>query len=328
MGSDKERGVALLVVLCLILILVIGATSFILISSSEIKLVRRQNDSTKAFYLAEAGLERARYDLEQDSDWQDGGINGITCGPGSASFYTLYGSTSLGNGTYSVKLKNIAENGGYKDDEIWIKSIGTYGNGVRTVLAKVESSQGLGGLTVDYAIETEGEINIQGNVTINPAGNTNPEATLDFEAAFGASKAEMEEIAEDNFPDTYYESAFSNDVADDGAGGPTLTWISAPGVESQITQNGWSGAGVFIVDGNLKITGGVFNGIIWVVGTLTISGNPVITGGLFVEGGVTVDTEISGTAIINRGTQAEVDIALSPLTSLSPIIKSWQEVAN
>ena len=80
MHFEREKGIALVIVMCLVLLLVIAAASFMLTSLSEIKMVRMQNDSTRAFYIAEAGLERAHYDLEQDDNWAwaDGDINGFS----------------------------------------------------------------------------------------------------------------------------------------------------------------------------------------------------------------------------------------------------------
>jgi cytoskeletal protein CcmA (bactofilin family) len=96
-----------------------------------------------------------------------------------------------------------------------------------------------------------------------------------------------------------------------------ITWISN-GFE--ITQDGWVGGGIMIVNGDLKITGGTFDGVIWVIGKLSISGNPVINGSIFVEGEATVDTTITGTAKISFDPSA-IDGAFSNLST----VLSWQE---
>jgi len=142
---------------------------------------------------------------------------------------------------------------------------------------------------------------------------------LSFEDVFGVTKAEMEAIAQSQFPSTYYTSAFSDDVA------TGLTWVNSPSEESQIASNTWSGDGVLIVEGDLQITGGDFSGIIWVDGALRVSGNPVIDGGMFVESGITVDTTITGSATISYDGDA-VSGAFSYLTSLSTAVDSWREI--
>ena len=69
MNLGRKRGIVLVIVLGLVLLFVITAASFMLISNSEIKMVRRQNDSTKAFYLAEAGLQDAICRLNTSPDY-------------------------------------------------------------------------------------------------------------------------------------------------------------------------------------------------------------------------------------------------------------------
>jgi len=129
----ERKGIALFIILCFMLLFVIIATSFMFISSSEIKMVRKQNNSTKAFYIAEGGLERARYDLWKDINWQDGEINGtnyIKTDLDSDGFYLLnYNTltrTSLG-GEFIIRLKDI-EGSSYI---IWVKSKGSYDDAVR-----------------------------------------------------------------------------------------------------------------------------------------------------------------------------------------------------
>ena len=81
-----------------------------------------------------------------------------------------------------------------------------------------------------------------------------------------------------------------------------------------------------VVTGDLKIAGGKFNGIIWVVGNLDIGGNTVINGSIFVEGSATIG--ITGTAEVSFDHSAIGD-AFSDLGTLpelpEPVVLSWQE---
>lgn len=111
MNSKRKKGMILVIVMSFMLIVVIAATAFMLMSSSEIQMARKQNDSTRAFYLAEAGLQRAKFDLNQDSDWTDGSINGVSYDKtdvDSDGFYLLQYSTAaktaLG-GSFTIRLK-------------------------------------------------------------------------------------------------------------------------------------------------------------------------------------------------------------------------------
>ena len=60
MKKEKAiKGIALLVSLIFAVVLGIGAVAVTRLHSTEISLVRRQNNSTRAFYLAEAGIQKA-----------------------------------------------------------------------------------------------------------------------------------------------------------------------------------------------------------------------------------------------------------------------------
>ena len=209
----KRKGLAFVLVLAFVLILTLAATAFIALSGTEIRMVRRQNDSTCAFYIAEGGLERAIYDLRQDfitdttdPSWADGDINDIdvtqggtvtvpqnrddtkTIGDTDQPFYSLpYSSTSLGGGSYSVSLLNVSG----KTDEIWVKSTGTYGDSTRTVVVFVKiynispwntaifAGTGTGGVLINGNVDIRGSVHILGmaltptDYAINMSGSAN-----------------------------------------------------------------------------------------------------------------------------------------------------------
>ena len=236
MNPKGKEGIAFVIVLGLILILVIAAASFILISSSELKMVSRQDDSTKAFYIAEAGLAHARHDLGQDSTWTDNVINGVACfltNVDSDGFYLLnYSSatrTALG-GEFTVRLKNISG----VSDEIRIKSIGTYKDATRTIRAEISATGGLGSVSVDYAIEMEGELSItSAAVTITPdpdEGGVNEGATLSFEDVFGATKEELEAYQKLGKQELMIEALYYKNGAKYLSGSATDVWGSMPGI--------------------------------------------------------------------------------------------------
>ncbi|MCK4437109.1 hypothetical protein KAU86_04105 [bacterium] len=176
MRKVNKKGVVFISVMCIILVLGIGITAFMTFSKNEIYTTRRRIESTKAFYLAQAGLNRALYDLKEefeaddgDDNWNDGDINGTSAGPNSSSFYPLY-SSSLGDGTYTVSLKNV----GTTTDEIRVKSSGTVGSRTRTIQADVKASNispwnnavfagaGSGSTTVTGGVFIHGSVHILG----------------------------------------------------------------------------------------------------------------------------------------------------------------------
>ena len=92
-----------------------------------------------------------------------------------------------------------------------------------------------------------------------------------------------------------------------------------------ISETGWSGSGILVVDGNLTITGGHFSGIIWVIGGLRVSGNPVIDGAIFVESGAEVDTTLTGNPTVSFDANAVSDaFGFIPSISTAHVI-SWKE---
>ncbi len=127
------RGVALLVSLIFAVVLGIGAVAVTKLHSTEIRLVRRQNNSTHAFYLAEAGLQGALSELHQDfmvktadPNWPSEEINGIT-----VINDMLFDQVTLGGGSYSVELVDMP------GKKVKVKSTGTYRDSTRTVTATV-----------------------------------------------------------------------------------------------------------------------------------------------------------------------------------------------
>ena len=87
---------------------------------------------------------------------------------------------------------------------------------------------------------------------------------------------------------TVYTEAQNNEP--DPANG--ITWIEG---DANYTMKWWDGQGILIVTGNLKLTGGVFEGIIYVMGDLDGQ-----AGGAYVKGGIVIggDAKIAGTSSI------------------------------
>jgi len=111
----NQKGMALLTTLIFVFVLVTLAVALLTMTSNDTKLSALQRDSTKAFYIAEAGIEKTLYILkkeyESDQDWSDG-ISGYT--PGEV--------VSFGEGTCTVTLDIKSSN------NVTIKSKGKHNN--------------------------------------------------------------------------------------------------------------------------------------------------------------------------------------------------------
>jgi hypothetical protein len=286
------------------------------ISSSAIKTANVRSDTAKAFYLAEAGIQYARFQLSQD--WTD---------------HSSKINVPLGEGEYDMTIYEVDTDGDsiMDPDKLGVRATGkrtAINNGnefTRTVevILKLDAGGFPGIPEVEAAIEADGDVTVGGNAELDPS---EPVTFSDFtfEDIFGMTKETLKDIvintAGDDDSVTYYNGAFSNEAADG------VTWVTATG--PQITMNSWTGSGVLIIEGDMKITGGSFNGLLWVVGTLTVSGNPVINGGIFVESDFTTDTTVTGTARINKDNDsvaAASDSLQTLLDSILPRIESWTE---
>ena len=137
---ENNRGSVLLTTYMLTMVLLILGTAFLVLSSNEARISEVHRKTTQAFYIAEAGIERAIFDLKTDfansKDWTDSNINGWIVDKTDTDadgYYPLpdtsdvanaaYLTTALGDGSYSVRLMN-----GVGTDDIYIRSIGTIGS--------------------------------------------------------------------------------------------------------------------------------------------------------------------------------------------------------
>lgn len=282
----NKKGFVLSIVFVFMLILIVIATSFVVLTNNEVRTAQQQVDVLKAFFLAEAGIEKALYELSKDA--------------------TYTGETaSLGEGVYSVSL--IPLNG-----QVQIDSKGFIPNEVTPRVwrqVRVIAERPINPITADSAVTAMSagkNMEVKGNAIIDgktQAGVKVPRAQMvskkgsaeilgtpdilenpspTFEEIFGMTEEEMKALA------TVYTDP-PNNVPNPANG---VTWIEG---DAQYTQSGWIGQGVLIVTGNLRLTGGVFKGVIYVMGSVdTQAGNAYIKGALMVAG----DGDFAGTTNI------------------------------
>jgi hypothetical protein len=282
-----RRGIALIFSLLVVVVLSILAASFFLRSINENNLVRRYVNSTRAFWLAEAGIAEGIINLPNDTSGCIGGSN--YC--------------------YAVDTSLLPATTYYQIDSTGSVTLPQGGSIQRRLIAVVDSH-----VKFEYAIETTVDLVIQGNVDID---SQNPNSALNFADSFGCSKAEMESYATHSYTDP------DNNVSPCNG----ITWVDvSSGSEFMITSENWSGSGILVVNGDAQITGGHFNGIIYVIGKLRMSGNPTINGSIIAESDTELveDTTITGRVTINYDVGA-ITTAIMPLEFIPPEIVSWRE---
>ena len=275
-------------------VLVILATAFSARSIGEKRVADKERDTVQALWLAEAGVDRA-----------------------IAEFPNTPLSGTIGNGAYSTQTTELTST------KYLINSTGGVpatavnpNNCIRKISAIAErplnpASPG----DVTSAITANGDVTVKGSATVNGTIDEENEV-FSFEDVFGISKEAMESGAAHHYTDPA-----SNITPVDH-----VTWVDINSLtEMKITTSGWSGSGILVVNGDLNITGGTFSGIIWVIGTLRVSGNPVISGAMFVESGAEVDTTLTGNPTVSFNSGA-VSSAFGFMPSVTvPYITSWKE---
>lgn len=290
MGKQQQRAMALVMVLLFILVLSILGSSFFYGVINENKLVERYVSSVRAIWLAETGIAEAINNLPDDASGDLGGSN-----------YTYSAHTSLLSGQY------------YQIDSTGAVSLPPMGTISRSLSAVVRTDPVEPG-NFQHAIRTTSNLVVRGSVTIN--GSSEEFAPLNFADLFEHSKEDMRGYATHLYTDPPVNVTPVDNI----------TWVDlSPGGEFRISSDTYSGSGILIVAGDAQITGGTFNGIIYVIGQLRISGNPTINGSILAESHTEIDTTLTGNVTINYDANA-ITNALGPLQFIAPVIVSWKEI--
>ncbi|MDP8217330.1 MAG: hypothetical protein P9M03_01250 [Candidatus Theseobacter exili] len=124
----NERGVILLICLIVMIALLLLGSALLVLTQSNYISAGIERDEKRAFYIAFAGVERAIYELNQDSDWSDGT-------PSS----DLYTDESLdyeaGDVTYASSYTIVLTN--RSKDDVRIKSTGKVNNSERKISVRI-----------------------------------------------------------------------------------------------------------------------------------------------------------------------------------------------
>jgi hypothetical protein len=286
-----KRGVALIMVTLIVAVVAVLSAATFSSLMNENRLVRRYVESTRALWLAETGIAEA----------VDNMPNSVSGSLGGANYTYAANSVLLGGLYYQISSAGTA-------------TLPGFGTVSRQLVAVVRTNP-VNPNNFQHAIRTTGALKVLGSVDIN--GPQEEHASLNFANLFQHTKQEMKSYA-----DQVYTNPPNNVTPVNG-----ITWVDltgSPAPEFQVTSDGWSGSGILVVAGDAQITGGTFNGILYVIGKLRMSGNPVINGTVLAESQATLETRLTGNVTINYD-PAQIAAALGPLTFVSPVIVSWRE---
>ncbi|RLC37963.1 MAG: hypothetical protein DRH33_05410 [Candidatus Nealsonbacteria bacterium] len=308
---SNQKGMALLTTLIFVFILVTFAVALLTMTSNDTKLSTLHRDSTRAFYLAEAGIEKALWYLNTPVNLGGKGLNWPT-----DSGVTIEEGTSNEYFKVTVQYEPVGET-----DTIKITSIGTvkegkYSSGKRTVVvtAKIGISS-YSDVSYDHAIFTDSSMTLNGSISINGSIHANGDlinnGTIDLQngsaSASGTNDLGLGGQPIQDFPKIdwpYFEDlAKSADVDpnDDILG-------HYYGDNTSVVFNTDSDLyGIHFIDGDVKIQAGLTlnNATIFATGTIDVIGsgdvylkNDISPLALIAKGDITVGGSVHGEGII------------------------------
>lgn len=278
---NNQKGMALLTTLIFVFVLVSFCIALLAMTGNDSKLSTLHRESTRAFYLAETGVDKALWYLNTPTAQDGKGINWRTDETGT--------SVPLIDGTASEYYEVTVETTTPDPEIVTIHSTGKevgegdYNKGTRKIEVKLEKgispspstfyNYALMTFSEDSNLEFNGHVTIEGDIHSNGdiTGNGfNPEDDVDGSITYSG---ENTTLIGDNVspldPQTYpaidwqyYEDNASQVYASDTAyeiGDETLT-------------------GIHYFKGDVIIKNDlVVNGTILVQGNITVSGNPDLT---------------------------------------------------
>ncbi|MBU0477335.1 hypothetical protein KKC91_02055 [bacterium] len=301
----NRRGSVLVISAIVMLIVAIIAGAYLSTVVFQKKLTIRSYRLSAARNLAESGIQTALWELGfGQGSWVGWDTSGAVYTKTILSFQTQGGKVI---GDYIISVSNLTSASATISATGYAPNMTNIDKVERTVKVDAERIGNPG--VVNSALQAGGNVLVSGNGLIDgdtstgvtiPAGFTattagsgeitgsppvSNAAFPSIEDIFGLTKEEMEGISTRNYTDPPNNS----DV--DG-----ITWVKFQDNSSfKITTTGWYGSGILIVDGDIDIAGGTFEGIIYVLGNLTITGNPEISGSVLVQ------TQADTSATISTG---------------------------
>lgn len=300
MKISNKKGAILGIVLIYMLIMTILGYGLLHLSYANSIQTDNSFRSNRAFWAAETGITKATARLKADI-------------PDTSNFSGIITADNYTD-NYSVTIDPVD---GYIHR--WeVTSTGAAGTAPKSVqrTIKVTIGPNIANLVNIKDPLPDGETWID----IFPGGHYDPDRPTEddmgftFDSIFGIP---LSSLTIDNLNPTEYT----------GLSG--VTWVDVPEGETLFFQNPgeWSGSGLMIVNGDLRIVGGDFSGILWITGNLTMSsGNPGISGAIFATN---LLGDITGNISELMYDPLAIDQVLDGINPNPPLgILSWEEVPS
>jgi hypothetical protein len=317
-NGKSESGIVLIVCMILLLMLSIIGIASLMTSDTEVNISGNSQHSTTAFYLADAGVEKANSILQDDVDWRSG-----------------FTDEQLGQGTFTVEVFDSVTHP-YLQSNVLVRSTGLMGEAKSTIEAIFspryrtpfrygaygrESFDMLGGGMIDsydsdlgsyasqavngpdgngymYALEngdigSEGEIKLGGNAQLHGDAVVGDSGGFTFGGGtgmYGDSLRSSQPLAADSVPSADIAYAQANNDAS------TNLTLTGTATYDPVTNALDAGSGDSIIFGSGTY---YFSSV-----NFTSSGNLVLAPGAEVTIYVTGPWDTSGGSIINTDATA------------------------
>lgn len=183
---NSEQGMVLVISLLILALLIGAGVGAIVSTQTDLKTSSNLKTATLAFYIAEAGIERAKYELSGSKTFNSAlaGADGNKSNTSDNGILSFGSSVSFGGGTYAVTVTDNSDGDSDSwadaDNKIYISSTGTYGSSTRTIKvlvtkANLDFNAALSIVDDQCEIHQGGSATVTGlNYTYNPQNQNNP----------------------------------------------------------------------------------------------------------------------------------------------------------
>ena len=271
----NQKGMALLTTLIFVFVLVTLAVALLTMTNNDTKLSTLQRESTRAFYIAETGIDEVLLLLNTPVSRGGMGLDWRTDeyrhDLSSSEYYTV--SITGDSDNITILSKGV------------VTGSGTYDKGMRQI--EVKCKKGIAkapDLFFDYAVLTDGNMEINGGVSfhgnIHSNGNLTNNGTINLEygtvTATGTTNFGIGGVPYQEFPRIdweYYENKSKTQIIDD-EGNIYNHYYSG---DVTIDSSGYI-YGIHYIDGNVEIKPPcselhIIDGAIFATGTITVGGS-------------------------------------------------------
>jgi hypothetical protein len=302
---SNQKGAALLTVLIFTFLMITFVVALMAMTSNDIKLSSMQRDSTKAFYQADGGIEKAIWYLNS-SEVNPDGLN-------------FYGNFSGGTATefYDVEISDIDP--GPPETKTLISTGTMEGGGKYTQdrVVEVKLKKGIRrspNLHYDYAVLTDGDMTLNGGITLHGNIHSNMDLTnngtinMEYGAATATGNTNLGTGNQpyQEFPHIYWDYYEDISKTQEIIGGNNYNNYYSGDVTFNTPD---TLHGIHFINGNVTIKTDLIieDGAIFATGEITVIGNGDVTLdngdnpnplSLVAKGEITVGGNVHGEGII------------------------------